>query len=82
MEQDWKVYIVRCADQSLYTGITNNLQHRIDTHNLGRGARYTRCRLPVTLVYSEQAADRSSALQREYQIKSLSLPAKRKLIET
>lgn len=82
MEQDWYVYIVQCSDDSLYTGITNNLEKRIDAHNLGRGARYTRSRRPVKLVYSEPADDRSGASQREYQIKRLSLSAKQELIET
>ena len=69
----WHVYIVRCADDTLYTGIAVNVQRRVAEHNSeGRaGARYTRARRPVVLVYQEQAADRSAAARREYQIKQL-----------
>lgn len=79
----WYVYIVRCSDDSLYTGIARDLQQRIDEHNEGkRGARYTRGRRPVELVYRESAADRSSAQRREYRIKQLSRAQKRRLIES
>ena len=57
----WYVYIVRCADNTLYTGMTNDLQRRIAQHNAGTAARYTRARLPVSLVYQEDAANRSEA---------------------
>ena len=67
----WQVYIVECSDGSLYTGITNNLDERITAHNGGRGAKYTKSRRPVRLRYSEPAADRKNASQREYAIKSL-----------
>jgi putative endonuclease len=67
----WQVYIVECSDGSLYTGITNNLDERITAHNGGRGAKYTKSRRPVRLRYSEPAADRKNASQREYVIKSL-----------
>ena len=77
---DWYVYIVRCADGSLYTGITKNLADRIATHNTGEGGRYTRSRLPVELVYSEAAKDRSIASRREYAIKSLPRTSKLDLI--
>jgi putative endonuclease len=76
----WHVYMVRCADRSLYTGVARDLDARVRQHNLGRGARYTRSRRPVELVYSEPAADRGAALRREYQIKSLGAAAKRALI--
>ena len=76
----WFVYIAKCVDGSLYTGITTDLKRRIATHNAGSGARYTRSRRPVELVYSESAADRSSASRREYAIKQLSSDAKRMLI--
>ena len=68
-EEDYYVYIVRCSDGSLYTGSTNNLPARVEKHNRGEGARYTRGRRPVTLVYSESAASKSDALKREIQIK-------------
>jgi len=79
---DWHVYIVRCADNTLYTGVSTNVADRVATHNSGSGAKYTRARLPVTLVYSEVAADRSSAQQREHAIKKLSTLKKRALVET
>lgn len=63
------VYIVECADGTLYTGWTTDVQRRVKDHNAGRGARYTRERLPVRLVYSEEVADRASAQRRELDIK-------------
>ena len=64
------VYIVRCADDTLYTGIATELERRIEEHNSSeKGAKYTRVRRPVTLVYSETYSDRSSASKREYEIK-------------
>lgn len=70
----WQVYIARCADGTLYTGIARDVEKRIAAHNAGNGAaaNYTRSRRPVVLVYCEPAADRSSASKREYQIKQLS----------
>ena len=65
----WVVYILRCKGGTLYTGITNNLQRRLQTHNAGRASRYTRAHRPVKLVYQERAASRSAALRREYEIK-------------
>lgn len=76
----WYVYLLECADQSLYTGIAKHLEERIAKHKLGRGAKYTRSRLPVELVYSEPASDRSSALKRELELKRLSAADKRRLI--
>ncbi len=65
------VYIVKCADGTLYTGITKGLERRIDEHNgSDKGAKYTRVRRPVSLVYSEEYPDRSSASKREYEIKN------------
>ena len=79
---EWFVYIVECADQTLYTGITTNLEKRIEEHN-GRGnapgAKYTRPRQPVKLVYSEQSPSRSTATRREMEIKRLTRQAKLKL---
>ena len=79
-EAPWHVYILRCADGTLYTGIAKDPAHRLGEHNAGRGARYTRSRLPVELVYEESAADRGSALRREHEIKQLSAADKRELI--
>ena len=76
----WHVYIIECSDGSLYTGITNDLDKRIAAHNDGRGAKYTKSRRPVRLRYSEPAADRKNASQREYAIKSLSRVKKMQLI--
>jgi putative endonuclease len=64
--------MLRCRDGTLYTGATNNLERRLAVHGRGRGAAYTRARLPVTLVWSEPAADRSAALRREAALKRLS----------
>jgi len=74
------VYIVRCSDNSLYTGITNDLEQRIKVHNEGRGAKYTSTRRPVVLVYEEQCSSRSSALKREIQIKGWTKSRKEALI--
>ncbi len=80
---DWQVYICRCADNSLYTGITTDLARRIHEHNHTRGgARYTRSRRPVTLVYAEASADRRTASSREYGIRKLSRSEKLNLIES
>jgi putative endonuclease len=76
----WYVYMLRCSDKSFYTGITNNVAKRLKEHNTGTGAKYTRGRRPVALVYRERRASRSSALKREAQIKKLKRPNKEKLI--
>jgi len=78
----WQVYILRCGDGTLYTGITNDLDQRLKAHNEKRGARYTRARLPVTLVYQEEAASRSQASRREIIIKKLPRLKKLALIAT
>ena len=79
----WFVYIVRCQDDTLYTGITTDLFRRLDQHNSDRGgARYTRPRRPVQLVYAEPAASRSAAARREFQVKKLSVAEKRRLIHS
>ena len=79
-QNDWWVYMLHCADGSLYTGITTDLSRRLAEHNGERagGARYTRCRRPVTLVWQESARDRSSALRREAELKRL--PRRRKQV--
>ena len=74
------VYILRCGDGSLYTGITNDLSRRLAAHSSGRGAKYTRSRLPVALVWQEAQPDKSAALRREQQIKALSRAEKLRLI--
>lgn len=76
----WYIYIVRCSDESLYTGITRDVASRITQHNGGEGAKYTRTRLPVELVYMEKANSRSAALRREYEIKRMRSAGKRGLI--
>ncbi|MGZ9107272.1 MAG: GIY-YIG nuclease family protein [Micavibrio sp.] len=76
MPQDWTIYILRCADNTLYTGITNNLQDRLKKHENGTGAKYTKGRGPFTLAYTEQLDSRSLALKREATIKSLNKSAK------
>lgn len=78
----WYVYIVRCVDDSLYTGIAKDVVSRVAQHNVGQGAKYTRGRRPVHLVYREPAPDRGSALRRESVIKRLSACQKRRLIVT
>jgi len=78
--QPWFVYILRCADDTYYTGITNDLERRFEEHNTGRGARYTRSRTPVELRYAEACRDRSAALIREARIKRLDRRGKEKLI--
>ena len=72
----WTVYILECADRTLYTGITNNLARRIADHESGKGAKYTRGRAPFTLIHSESLATRSLALKREAEIKSFDKAAK------
>jgi putative endonuclease len=78
----WIVYILRCADGSLYTGITRDVARRVEEHNSNRllAARYTRSRRPVVLVYQEKAATRSAACKREYRIKQMKRGDKQKLV--
>lgn len=77
----YTVYILRCSDDTLYTGITTDMDKRLQEHNSSdKGAKYTRNRRPVTLVYTEDAEDRSSASKREYAIKKLSRAKKLALI--
>lgn len=76
----YTVYILRCGDGTLYTGCTNDLARRLRAHSTGRGAKYTRSRLPVELVYAEPASDRSQALRREAAIKALDRAGKLALI--
>ena len=76
----WYIYILECADGSLYTGITNNLNKRIETHNKGKGSKYTRSRLPVSLKVSFEVENRSLASKEEYRIKQLTREEKLKLL--
>lgn len=75
------VYLVRCSDDTLYTGYTTDLDRRVEEHNEGTGAKYTRGRTPVELVYAETLESRSEALQREHALKQLSRSEKESLIE-
>tara|TARA_R110002020_G_scaffold200217_2_gene402324 strand:- start:527 stop:769 length:243 start_codon:yes stop_codon:yes gene_type:complete len=79
---DWHVYILRCGDDTLYTGIARDLEKRVAVHNSGKGAKYTARRLPVKLTYSEEAENRSAASKREYAIKQLSRAEKLALISS
>ena len=81
MEKQWVVYILRCRDRTLYTGITTDVEKRFAAHNTGKGAKYTRGRGPLELVYREECGDHSSALKREAEIKKLSREEKEKLIK-
>ena len=74
-------YILRCADGSLYTGWTNDLDRRLKAHSAGKGGKYTRSRLPVALVYAERCETRREAMSREWHIKRLSRAEKLRLIE-
>lgn len=80
MERNWVLYMLRCKDGSLYTGITNNLSKRLQAHRSGKGAKYTRGRGPLELVYTECCADHSTALKREQEVKQFPREEKLKLI--
>lgn len=76
------VYILECSDKSLYTGITTDIKKRLDEHNTSeKGAKYTKARRPVTLLYFEKSENRSSASKREYEIKKLPRTKKLQLVE-
>ncbi len=68
-KKNWYLYMVRCADDTIYTGISIDVQARIDKHNSGSGAKYTSTRLPVRLIYSESQPDQISAMKREVEVK-------------
>lgn len=78
-ERPWHVYLVACADGTLYCGVTNDLARRMAAHDAGTGARYTRGRGPVRLVWSERAASRGEALRRELAVKRMSRVGKLRL---
>lgn len=78
----WYVYMLRCGDNTLYTGATDNIPRRLAAHRAGKGAKYTRGRGPLELVYQEKLPDKSAALRREIEIKRLSKPEKERLIKS
>lgn len=81
MEKTWKLYMLRCRDGSLYTGITTDVEKRVAAHNSGKGAKYTRSRKPVELVYQEDCEDHSHALRRELEMKALSKDEKERILQ-
>ena len=80
-QQNNYVYIVRCRDQTLYTGWTNQLEKRIEAHNAGKGAKYTKARLPVEMIYHEEYPTKEEAMRREAAIKKLTRKQKIELIK-
>jgi putative endonuclease len=77
LSRQWVVYLIRCSDQSLYCGITNNLKNRLAAHNSGRGSKYTRSRRPIELVVVSSEMTLSDALKLEYRVKRLPAPKKK-----
>lgn len=82
MESIWYLYILRCGDGTLYTGITTDVEKRLEQHRTGKGAKYTRGRGPLELVYQETCLDHSQALKREAAIKRMSRQKKEILIKS
>ena len=80
MEATWYLYILRCGDGTLYTGITTDVEKRLEQHRSGKGAKYTRGRAPLELVYREVCGNHSQALKREYAVKALNRVQKQNLI--
>lgn len=80
MEEVWYLYILRCGDGTLYTGITNNVEKRLAAHQAGKGAKYTRGRNPLELAYQEECGSHSDALKREAAVKKLTRERKEMLI--
>lgn len=80
MESIWHLYILRCRDNTLYTGITTDVEKRLEAHRSGKGAKYTRGRVPLELVYRETCGSHSEALKRELEVKKLSREKKLELI--
>ena len=78
---NWFLYMVRCADDTIYTGISIDVSARVTKHNSGRGAKYTQTRLPVRLIYSESQPDRVSAMNREIAVKQLCRKMKEELVK-
>ena len=81
MEKNHYAYMLRCADNTIYSGYTNDLEKRLETHNSGKGAKYTKTRRPVKLVYYETFKNKSEAMKREYEFKHLTRQEKEKLIK-
>ena len=79
-KEPWFIYILKCADESFYTGVTNDLERRLKVHNAGRASKYTRARRPVAMIYQEPCRGRTEALIRECEIKSWSRLQKEKLV--
>ena len=82
MESQWYLYILRCRDNTLYTGITTDVEKRLEVHRSGKGAKYTRGRAPLELVYREACGSHSEALKREAEIKKLSRQSKEALVNS
>ena len=78
---NWVVYMVKCKDSSIYTGISNNLKKRLDTHKKGNGSKYVRARLPFKLIYTEDCQSRKKATKREIEIKKLDKKNKELLVK-
>lgn len=81
MANTWKLYILRCGDGTLYTGIATDVEKRLEAHRSGKGAKYTRGRGPLELVYQEECGDHSAALRRELAVKALSREEKQNLLK-
>ena len=81
MEKKWYLYVLRCGDGTLYTGITTDVQARFAQHRAGKGAKYTRGRGPLEVVYTEECEDHSAALKRELAVKALSREEKERMIQ-
>ena len=81
MEEIWYLYVLRCGDGSLYTGITTDVERRLEAHRTGKGAKYTRGRGPLELVYREECGNHSQALKRECQIKAMDRRKKEMMVE-
>lgn len=82
MESKYYVYMLLCSDQTFYTGTSNNVEKRVKTHNAGKGAKYTKVRRPVQLMYTEELANKSAALKREIAIKKLTRQQKEQLLKS
>ena len=80
MEPIWYLYIIRCGDGTLYTGITTDIEKRLEVHRAGKGAKYTRGRLPLDVVYRESCGTHSDALKREIAVKRMSRKEKEELL--
>ena len=80
MEENWYLYILRCTDNTLYTGITTDVARRLEAHRSGKGAKYTRGRAPLELVYQQACGTHSDALKRELEIKAMSRKQKDEMI--